>query len=149
MLHDRERGRSRTASALIGYLPAAQCDVAAQSVRATEQLTPVQPAEHTQRGGSSPTSTHLPFAEQPSPSEHSAATNRVSTTEARTNHGAWRAQVVPTEQSAPVQPELHRHWGSTTPLTFTATHSPRWLQSGVLGSVCNRVSRLHSNKPKR
>lgn len=91
-------------------LAAAQCEVAAQSVRATEQLTPVQPAEHTQRGGSSPTSTHLPFAEQPSPSEHSA-----------------------TEQSAPVQPELHRHWGSMTPLTFTATHSPRWLQSGVPG----------------
>ncbi len=71
-----EHGRSRTASALVGYLPAAQCEVAAQSVRATEQLTPVQPAEHTQRGGSSPTSTHLPFAEQPSPSEHSAACNQ-------------------------------------------------------------------------
>ncbi len=31
-----------------------------QSVRATEQLGPVHPAEHTQRGGSRPTSTHLP-----------------------------------------------------------------------------------------
>jgi hypothetical protein len=37
-----------------------QCGAASQSVRATEQLGPVHPAEHTQRGGSRPTSTHLP-----------------------------------------------------------------------------------------
>jgi hypothetical protein len=46
----------------------------AQAVSATEQSGPVHPAAHTQRGGSSPTSTHLPWFEHSvAPTAHSAA----------------------------------------------------------------------------